>query len=139
MAYCIWYSKVPKFMSLNLPFMSFKLSFYFNHLSHFELLCSLAFHCCYCLATTLPSFSAIVISHTPLSLPTSQQNCPISVPFCAISYATCLLLHHFLSAHPSLYFAAQQIPKHKIVFPSTFFTLCLLTTQIKSLPPSHKL
>ena len=56
---------------------------------------------------------------------------PTSIFLChfCYSHSTCLLPCHFLISTPFNHFH----------FPSTFFTLCLLTTQIKSLPPSHKL
>ena len=120
---------------LNLPLCHLILSFYFKLSAIFNPLCSLASHCCLCLATPLPSCNATVISvskHTPHShsnLPTKSLQI---APFSTSSHFTCLLHTTFLSAHPSFHFALQ-------LFPSTFFTLCLLITQIKTLPPSLKL
>ena len=99
------------------------------------MLCSLSSTCCYCLATTLPSRSADVISLTPLSLQLVNK----IAPFGAISFAILLFPTPLLSAHPSSILPHNFSHNHKIVFPSTFFSLCLLTTQIKSLPPSHKM
>ena len=65
---------------------------------------------------------------TPLSLKIVNKIAPFvqfPSPFC-YSQTTCY--QHTLRSH-----------SHKIVFPSTFFSLCLLTTQIKSLPLSHKM
>ena len=112
------------------------LSFYFNHLCHF--LCSLPSTCCYCLATPLPSCSAAVILSTPFHssqhttfAPTRQQNRCNSARFCAISHRHFVYSITLLSAHPSFYFASQLFPQlHfvnavvKLLFPSTFFSLC---------------
>ena len=121
---------------LNLPFVSFNLSFYFKLLTIFKanlnLLCSLPSSCCYCIATTRPSFSANVISLLSTSTSTCQQNRSIWRDFLChfhCSHSTCLLPHHILISTPFSHFH----------FPSTFSTVCLLTTQIKTLPPSHKL
>ena len=113
------------------------LSLYFNLLCHFQIhSCSLSSTSCYCLATTFSSLTAAVIS------------LPLQFPFAIFVIPTPLVYSHttFLSAHPSPYFASQLFPPlHfanavvKLLFPSMFFTLCLLTTQIRSLPPSHKL
>ena len=73
--------------------------------------------------------------HTPLSLQIVNK----IAPFVQFPFAILLFPNHLLSAHPSSTLPHNFSHKHKIVFPSTFFSLCLLTTQIKSLPPSHKM
>ena len=83
------------------------------------MLCSLPSTCCLCRATTLQSLNADVISLHSTSTLTWQQNRCDSARFCAIS------LRHFCLLHTTSL--------------SMFFTLCLLTTQTKSLPPSHKI
>ena len=101
-------------------FMSFNLSFYFKLLAISNPLCSLASHCCYCLATTLPSFSVHVISHTPLSLPTCQQNCPISVPFA--QFLTPLVYSYTTSYQHTLHstLPLNKFPNIKLFFPRRF-------------------
>ena len=127
------YSKVPKFMHLNLPF-------YFNPLMPFSnpLVLSLI------RPLLLPRHSLLSLSVHVISLLSSST-------YMHLTFAPNVINKLFtpiplLSAYPSPYFASQLFPLlHfanavvKLLFPSTFFTLCLLTTQIKSLPPSHKL
>ena len=118
--------------------MYLNLSFYFNLYATFKSTCAL--------------YHLTVVIVSPLT-PTTQRACyfPFPLfrthahhfpsklvkeiapfrPFCTISCAIPrpFVIHHTtcLSAHPSVYFALQ-------LFPSTFFTLCLLcllTTQTK--------
>ena len=116
------------------------LSLYFNLLCHFQIHSrSLSSTSCYCLATH--SYRSVCMSSH--SSPFQLTCTPPFAPNVTNKLFTPIPL---LSAHPSLYFASQLFPLlHfanavvKLLFPSTFFTLCLLTTQIKSLPLSHKL
>ena len=78
-------------------------------------------------------------SPTPLPTSTCQQNRCDSARFCAISFRHFVYSTPLLSAHPSVILPHNFSHNYKIVFPSTFFTLCLLITQVETLPPSHKL
>ena len=75
----------------------------------------------------------------PTSTPTYQQNRSKSLRFqqlpTPLVYSYTTSYQHTL--RPTLPHNFSH--KHKIVFPSTFFTLCLLITQVETLPPSHKM
>ena len=120
-------------------FMLFKFVILFQSFSHFQLLCSLSFHRCYCLATTLPSFSAIVISHTPLPFKTCQQIVPFPSVFA--QFLTLFVIHDttFISTSFALLCLSTFPTNIKLFFPRPFLLSALLTTQTKTLPQSHKL
>ena len=102
------------------------------------MLCSLSSTCCYCLATRshhsvqlLSPFIPFHSSQHTTFAPTCQQNRSNSARFCAISLRHFVYSIPLLSAHPSFYFASQLFPQlHfanvvvKLLFPSTFFSLC---------------
>ena len=93
---------------------------------------------CYCLATPPPPFNAAVISlHSFSQLTTHYFRSNLSTKSMRFRSVLCNFLRHFvysiplLSAHPSFYFASQLFPQlHfanvvvKLLFPSTFFSLC---------------
>ena len=115
--------------------MSFILSFYFKLLAIFK--CYALQHLTVVYVSPLHSHHAMQLlfpvpnPHTPLSLQPANKIDP-NRSVCTSSHSTCLLHTTFLSAHPSFRSALQ-------LFPSTFFILCLLITQTKTLLPSHKI
>ena len=94
--------------------MYLNLSFYFNPLCHFQFISrSLSSHCCYYLATRSHNsvqllFHSFPFPHTPLSLQLVNKIAPFR-PFWTISFATCLLLNHFLISTPFILFCPSQL------------------------------
>ena len=109
------------------------LSLYFNLLCHFQIHHAL-YHLPVVIASPLHSHHSV-----QLLFHTHHFHSNFPVPFLLFptplvySYTT-LISTPFI--FPLLHFANAVV---KLLFPSMFFTLCPLTTQIKSLPPSHKL
>ena len=101
------------------------LSFYFNLLRHFKsIMLSIIF------LLLLPRrYTSIIQCNCYFTHTTFTPTCQHSPCHFCYSQPTCLLPHHILISTPFSHFH----------FPSTFFTLCLLITQVKTLPPSHKL
>ena len=105
------------------------LSLYFNLLCHFQVHHAL-YHLPVVIASPLYSHHSVCMLFHTHHIPSKVVN--KIAPFVQFPSPFSLFPLHLFSTTPLSY-------QHTLLFPSTFFTLCLLTTQIKMLPPSHKL
>ena len=123
--------------------MLFKFVILFQSFSHFHLLCSLPSHCCYCLATPFPSFSATVTPFPTRTHPTFIQLVDkidaIPRDFVQIPFAILFTPYHFYQHTLRFTLPHNFSHNHKLFFPRCFLLSTPLTTQTKTLPPSHKI